>query len=122
MGIPHTLFCVFTLSSNKVVLMINICQRRVTIGLWYYHQIPYTSKKGITIDISEWMESLWSGGPVDECSGNLIFSLVLFLLLLILSGDIELNPGPITGKHNTMHEDSDSNSIIYNFKCPIIIV
>ena len=97
MGIP--LFCVFTLSSNKVVLMINICQWRATIGLWCYHQMPYTTKKGITTDISEWMESLWSGGPVDEGSGNLTFSLVLFLLLLILSGDIELNPGPITGKH-----------------------
>ena len=54
-------------------------------------------KKGTTIDTSGWAESLWSG---DEGGGNLTSSLVLFLLLLlILSGDIELNPGPKTGKY-----------------------
>ena len=31
-------------------------------------------------------------------SSDLIYYLVL-LLLLLLSGDVELNPGPITGKH-----------------------
>ena len=77
--------------------MIDTTQWRVSIGLWYCHQIPCTTKKRTSTDISGWVESLWSG---DEGGGNLTFSLVLFLLLLlILSGDIELNPGPKTGKY-----------------------
>ena len=80
--------------------MIDICQWRVSIGLWYCHQISYTTKKGTTTDISQWVESIWSGGLGDEDGSILTFSLVLFLLLfLILSGDIELNPGPKTSKH-----------------------
>ena len=77
--------------------MIDTSQWRASIGLWYCHQISYTTKKGTTTDISGWVESLWSGGSGDEGGGNMTFSLVLFLLLLlILSGDIELNPGPRT--------------------------
>ena len=77
--------------------MIDICQWRVSIGLWYCHQISYTTKKGTTTDISQWVES---GRLGDEDGSILTFSLVLFLLLsLILSGDIEFNPRPKTGKH-----------------------
>ena len=81
--------------------MIDTSQWRSSIGLWCCHHMPYTTKKGIfTTNISGWVESLWSGGLGDEGGSNLIFSLVLFLLLLLtLSGDIELNPGPKTGKH-----------------------
>ena len=100
--------------------MIDVGQWRVSIGLWYCHQIPYTNKKGTTTDISKWLESPWSGGTGDEGGSNLTFSLFLFLsLLLILSGDIELNPGPITGKHNITHKDNDCNSI-FNFKCLLL--
>ena len=78
--------------------MIDTGQWRVSIGLWYCHQITYTTKKGTTTNISGWVESIRSGGSKDKSGGNLTFSLVLFLLLLlILSGDIELNPGPKTG-------------------------
>ena len=57
-------------------------------------------KHRTTSDIPGWMELQWSeGGPRDE-SDYLTFSLASFLvLLLILSGDIELNPGPETVKY-----------------------
>ena len=76
--------------------MIDISQWRATIGVWYCHQIPYTkAKKQLSQEVTS--ESLWSK---KSNGNNLTFSLVLaFLLLLILSGDIELNPGPKTGKH-----------------------
>ena len=78
--------------------MIEICQWRANIGLWNCHQIPYTTKTTTTTDIPGWVKSLLMSG--DDGGGILLFSLVVFLLLLlILSGDIELNPGPKTGKH-----------------------
>ena len=77
----------FVVTSLFLLKMIDTTQWRASIGLWYCHQISYTTKKGTTTDISGWVESLWSG---DEGGGNLTFSLVLFYLLLILSGDIEL--------------------------------
>ena len=74
--------------------MIDISQWRASIGLWYCHHIPYTTKKTpSTTDTSRSIKSLLISG--DEGGGTLIFSLVLFfLLLLILSGDVELKPGP----------------------------
>ena len=77
--------------------MIDINQWRASIGLWYCHHIPCTTKKSpSTTDIPGWIKSLLMS---DEGGGNLTFSLVLFLLLLlILSGDVELNPGPQTGQ------------------------
>ena len=79
--------------------MIDINQWRASIGLWYCHHIPYTSKKiPSTTDSPGWVKLLLLSG--DEGGENLTFSIVLFLLLLlVLSGDIELNPGPETGKH-----------------------
>ena len=79
-------------------MMIDISQWRASIGLWYCHQIPYTTKTTpSTTDTTGWVKSLLMSG--DEGGGTLIFSLVLFLLLLlILSGDVELNPGPKTGQ------------------------
>ena len=80
--------------------MIDVSQWRASIGLWYCHQIPYTTKKTpstYTTDTTGRIKSLLILG--DEGVSTLIFSLVLFLLLLlILSGDIELNPGPTPGQ------------------------
>ena len=65
--------------------MIDISQWRVSIGLLYCHQIPYTSKKGTTIDILGWVESHYGfEGSGDEGGGNLTFSLVTFLLLFLI--------------------------------------
>ena len=85
--------------------MIDICQWRACIGLWYCHLIPYTTKtthSTHTTDIPGWIKSLLMSG--DDGGGTLIFSLILFLLLLlILSGDVELNPGPKTGQYTLKH-------------------
>lgn len=79
--------------------MIDTSQWRASIGSWYCHQIPYTARKGIIAEFPGQVDSLWSGGSRYECSDDFIFFLFLFLLLaLVLSGDIELNPGPRTGK------------------------
>ena len=69
--------------------MIDICQWRVSIGLWYPHQVSYTANT----------TSVPVGWTLSNCSTvHLTISLVVFLLLLlILSGDVELNPGPKTG-------------------------
>ena len=80
--------------------MIDVSQWRASIGLWVCHQVSYSSphtkdapstdNSGIRID----------GITVGRRIRDLItFFLVLFLLLLILSGDIELNPGPETGNN-----------------------
>ena len=81
--------------------MIDLSQWRVCIGIWHCYQIPAATKSlphGTAMDTC--VESLWSRELGNDSSDNLTFSLVLFfLLLLILSGDVELNPGPKTGKH-----------------------
>ena len=71
--------------------MIDICQWRASIGLWYHCQNPQGTRRDILIG------SLWSG---DENEGYLtsLFLTLFISLLFIVSGDIELNPGPETGK------------------------
>ena len=66
--------------------MIDISQCRASIGLWY-HSTQRTNTDGIL---------LWSERSRDVDDGYLAtLSLILFIsLLLILAGDIELNPGP----------------------------
>ena len=81
--------------------MIDISQWRINIGLWHCYQIPGATKKslpqGTVVDTC--VESVWLREWGNDVGNNLTFSLVLFFLLLILSGDVELNPGPKTGKH-----------------------
>ena len=78
--------------------MISICQWRASIGLWGCHQISlraHTKKTPHTDNCS----TIIDGVTVVRRIKDLAFSLGLFLLLLlILSGDVELNPGPKTGK------------------------
>ena len=83
--------------------MIDICQWRSSIGSWYYHQISYhthCTKKSPTSDVTT-DNSRINGVTRIRWIRGLTFSLVCgLLLLLLLSGDIELNPGPITGNSN----------------------
>ena len=78
------------------MVMIDNSQWRVSIGLWACHQISYSSA-----DTKD-------SPPTDnnsEIDGNIMIRKIrdvtfrlglFFLLLLILSGDVELNPGPKT--------------------------
>ena len=66
--------------------MIDISQWRTSIGLWYHSTQRTNTDGGL----------LWSRRSGDVDDGYLAtLSLILFIsLLLILAGDIELNPGP----------------------------
>ena len=75
--------------------MIEISQWRASIGLWACHQISYsTHSKEIPNTESS---SRIDGVTIIRKIKDLTFSLGIILLLLILSGDLELNPGPKTG-------------------------
>ena len=97
--------------------MIDISQWRVAIGSWNCRRVcstlnPTTKSQRVTsndhshssqgfpddIDMFVWLSSVVSGvTPGSFCFG-LYFMLHLILLLLLLSGDVELNPGPATVK------------------------
>ena len=76
--------------------MIDVTQWRVCIGLWACCQISCsTNSKEIPNTESS---SKIDGATIIRKIKDLTFSLGVFLsLLLILSGDVELNPGPKTG-------------------------
>ena len=76
--------------------MIDVTQWRVCIGLWACHQISYNTHSKETPNTES--SSRIEGATIIRKIKDLTFSLGVFLsLLLILSGDVELNPGPITG-------------------------
>ena len=88
------LFSVFSLLPFG---MIDISQWRINIGLWHCCHVLRSTTKG-AVNVTGLVESLLCSENGDVT--NLVFSLIMFLLLLlILSGDVELNPGPLTGKH-----------------------
>ena len=84
--------------SFSYIAMIDICQWRVSIGLWYSHQVSYSTIR----NTNSTNGTVHSQSVVE--SGKSTFPAVVFvLLLLILSGDIELNPGPKTGNYPVIH-------------------
>ena len=83
--------------------MIDVSQWRASIGLWVCHQISYSSPHTKDAPTTNNSGSKIDGITVSRRIRDLIsFFLVLFLLLLILSGDIELNPGPKTGNNDLL--------------------
>ena len=75
--------------------MIDISQWRVSIGSWVCHQTSYNTHSKVIPDTGR-----IDGVTIIRKIKDIIFSLGVFLsLLLILSGDVELNPGPKTGNH-----------------------
>ena len=76
--------------------MIDVTQWRVSIGLWACHQISCSTHSKETPNTES--SSKIDGVTIIRKIKDLTFSLgVFFSLLLILSGDVELNPGPKTG-------------------------
>ena len=76
--------------------MIEISQWRVSIGLWACHQTSSSTHSKVIPNTES--SSRIDGVTIISKIKDIIFSLGVFLLLLlILSGDVELNPGPKTG-------------------------
>ena len=77
--------------------MIDISQWRVSIGLWACHQTSYCTHCKETPNTKS-SSNMINGVNIIRKIKDLTFSLGIFLsLLLILSGDVELNPGPKMG-------------------------
>ena len=80
--------------------MIDITQWRVSVGLWACRQMSCSthSKETSSTEISSSID----GVTIIRKIKDITFTLGGFLsLLLILSGDVELNPGPKTGNSTT---------------------
>ena len=87
---------------NIATTMIDVCQWRSSIGLWCCHQISYNKRCRNDTSLAETGGAARRPEFLTEQSGckNLLSALCLLLFfsfLLILSGDIESNPGPKTG-------------------------
>ena len=81
--------------------MIDVSQWRASIGLWACHQISYSTHSKETPNTES--NSRIDGVTIVRKIKDLTFSLGVFLLLLlILSGDVEVNPGPKTGNQPTI--------------------
>ena len=78
--------------------MIELTQWRVSVGLWCSSvKILAKNRGNATYTSSGWVESVLSSYN-DGGVYQIFFIIVFVALLLILSGDVELNPGPKTGK------------------------
>ena len=91
--------------------MIGLSQWRAAIGLWACrfcrsskaqhlnsHLIasndPHSSTSSDGVRLSLWPD--WPAVSLVDAAITCSFFLVVFQLILLLSGDVELNPGPIT--------------------------
>ena len=84
--------------------MIDLIQWRVTIGTWYCSSVISSHKKKrskrkldhgeMSLSVNEW----WIGSLrllQAILTEAVIFSYSLVIVLLLLCGDVEINPGPI---------------------------
>ena len=62
------------------------------------YQVQCTT--GVTVTDTNYLQSVvLPGGSSSNLIYNDLYLIVCLRMLLLLSGDVELNPGPITGKH-----------------------
>ena len=93
--------------------MIDVTQWRVRIGLWGCHQISYNTHSKETLNTES--SNRIDGMTITRKIKDLTFSLGVFLLLLlILSGDVELNPGPKIGNLTIKKISYEFDSIYYS--------
>ena len=65
------------------------------------YQVQCTT--GVTVTDTNYLQSVvLPGGSSSNLIYNDLYLIVCLRKLLLLSGDVELNPGPITGKHTTV--------------------
>ena len=85
----------------------------MSIGLWAYYQKSYRTQAKIFPNINS---SNMIGGVITiRTIKDLIFAIGHFLSLLILSGDIDLNPGPRKGNLINMND-------LYSFFCTYLLI
>ena len=88
--------------------MIDLCQWRASVGLWNCCKWSCCVRKSSTL------KGGWVLGRSKEKSKKPTISLILFLsVLLILAGDVELNPGPVTGNTIMQNFLNNYNIILY---------
>ena len=62
------------------------------------YQVQCTT--GVTVTDMNYLQSVvLPGGSSSNLIYNDLYLIVCLCMLLLLSGDVELNPGPMTGKH-----------------------
>lgn len=86
--------------------MIDLCQWRTSIGAWNSRHFYYSK---IKIQEVHGVNRRSRNGSLNKNSPNLkLLGFILCLYVLILSGDVELNPGPqifFTGMKKTLDFD-----------------
>ena len=85
--------------------MIDFCQWRASIGLWNCCKWPCSNGKSTGGSLKVLDQSRISA---EKRSKPTISLILLFTILLILAGDVELNPGPKTGADSTIHINKES--------------
>ncbi len=72
--------------------MIDVAQWRASVGSWQSHRVSVKASTEKTSSVRDTSISV-------RCVGGLTSVIALFFILLLVSGDIEVNPGPKTGNN-----------------------
>ena len=81
--------------------MIDLIQWRATIGTWYCssamgsHKRKRSKRRVDHGEVSHSVDEWWGGSLQAILTEAVILSCSLVMILLLLCGDVEINPGPI---------------------------